>query len=382
MGYISLPIGIDPDDLAAEALDTLTQNIPGYIPRDGHLETWMILILSQMNAVTRDVARTVGDDIFRYFGRSLVGVQPIEAEYAEVKSTWVMTDPSGYTVDAGTLVGIRLTGDTLYAFEVMETFTVDPGDTTRWNVVLRSREPGEASNGLGGLGVEAEMIDALGFVQSVTLDGATEGGLNAESDRAFLTRLREEFRLLAPRPIVAGDFAVFARRVPGVHRAVDIPNYDPGTDTYDNERMVTVAVVGSDGQPVGPAVTAEVEAYLDAQREVNFVVHVIDPTYTVVDVDFTITIRPEANPAAVLEAVGDALAEFLDPAVWGGGDEDPPTWHRDDTVVRLLELSHVIYRVIGVDDVLALSINGGTADVVLDGIAPLPQPGVITGTLA
>jgi uncharacterized phage protein gp47/JayE len=335
-----------------------------------------------MNAVTRDVARTVGDDIFKWFGQTLVGIDPIEAEYAEVTSTWVMTDTSGYTVDAGTLVGIRLTGDTLYAFEVADTFTVDPGDDTGWNITLRSREPGEASNGLGGNGVVAEMIDALGFVQSVTLNGVTDGGLNAETSSAFLTRLREEFRLLAPRPIVAGDFAVFARRVPGVHRAVDIPNYDPGTDTYDNERMVTVAVVGSDGQPVGPAVTAEVEAYLDSQREVNFVVHVIDPTYTVVDVDFTITTRPEVDSAAVLEAVRDAIANFLDPAVWGGGDESPPNWHRDDTVVRLLEMSHVIYRVNGVDDVLALTINGGAADVVLAGIAPLPQPGVITGTLA
>jgi hypothetical protein len=69
---------------------------------------------------------------------------------------------------------------------------------------------------------------------------AASGGVDAEDDPTFLNRLTEEFRLSAPRPIVAGsqtsynpdvdDFAAFAKRDPAVTTAISFDLYQPGVN--------------------------------------------------------------------------------------------------------------------------------------------------------
>lgn len=382
-GYIRLPITTDPDTLSEEALDTLATSIPGYVPRDGHLSTWMVLVWSRLLAENRSVASSVADSVFRYFGDSMVGVAPIEAVAATVPSTWTMIDTAGYTVEAGTLVGLRVAGDVLIPFEVVTTFTIAPGAsaTAAGAVTLRALEAGTKNNGIAA--GEAELIDALAFVQSVTTTAATSGGVNAEADDDYLARLRSELQLMSPRPIRAVDFPILARRVANVHRALAIDNYNPADGTFNNERMVTVAVVDADGNPLSTATKDEVDALLEAERELNFIVHVIDPTYTTVNIAFTITTRPEYVATEVLAEAIAAVQNFISPAVWGGGDEVPPVWRTTEGVVRYLEVASAIYRVPGVDDVTALTLNGASADVNLTGVAPLPAANsTVTGTLA
>lgn len=378
-GYVRPPVVTDIDQVIQNALDRLTTLAPGWVPQEGHLEVWLIEVLGRMVAEGRDVASIVFDDIFKYYGQSLLGVETISSAPATASTTWTMVDDQGYTIPENTIVAFRTAGDTLIPFRTIAEIVVPPGDvsTTIGEVIIEAVEPGVAGNDLGPAGVE--LVDALAFVDTIVATLATSGGVDEEDTETYLDRLADELRLLSPRPILPDDFATLARRVVGVHRALAIDGYDPGPPpTNDNERMVTVAVVDESGAAVSLAVRNAVAAYLEDQREVNFVVHVIDPTYTVIDVDFTITVRDLYVAADVIAAAEATVADYLDPGNWGGGGESPPEW-RSDGIVRYLEVAQVINAVDGVDFITALTVNGGGVDVALAGPAPLPQPGAITG---
>lgn len=377
--YIDPPIESDPDDLAADAFDYLVSNLPGWVPYDGHLESWLVEALARVVSEAARVASAVPTSIFRYFGESILGVDPVDAEPATASSTWTMVDDAGYTVPADTVVAYRMAGDHLIGFRVVESVVVPPGDTATAAdaVTLRAVEAGVNGN-LPEAG-PVELVDGLAYVDSIT-GTSPSGGVDGESDSEYLNRLATELELLAPRPILPRDFAVMARRTAGVHRALAIDNYDPDTDTHDNERMVTVAVVDEDGAALDVAVRDDVAADLDARREVNFVVHVIDPTYTTVNVTFTVVVDDGWDTTDVETRTVEVVTAYLDPANWGGGEESPPAWRLSSDTVRYLEVASVIDAVEGVNYVETLTVNGGTVDVDLAGVAPLTQVGVIDGT--
>lgn len=388
MSYIELPVTTDVDKLTADALDRIAAHFPPgeWAPEEGHLEVWLVEVLARMVHDAALVAAKVPVAIFRYFG-TLVGVTPINAVPATVSTTWTMVNNAGYTVPAGTVVAFRVaTG--LVAFTVVADIVVPTGQTATaaGAVQLSALDPGAAANGINPQNLV--LVDALAFVATVTSTTVTAGGADAETDGVYLDRLVEELRLLTPRPILPDDFAVLARRVPLVQRTVAIDGYNPANGTSNNERMVAVAAHDAAGNPLTAAVRDRVIATLAAQREVNFVVHVIEPTYTVLAVTFDAVAVRDADPLAVRNAAVAAVIAYLDPARWAGGDERLRQW-RLTSVVRYLEVAAVLDRVQGLDYLTALSVNGGTANVALAGVAPLPasttravNPTTVVGTVA
>jgi len=391
------------------------------------------------------------------------------------------------------------------------------------------------------------MIDSLSWVASIALVGITVGGIDGEEDDVYLNRLKAELQLLTPRPILARDFAVMARRVAGVSRAVALDNYDPDhnlltinqasveTDTaglevhtnatisrdgtlgedgnaslkqtavvagtsgartaggvngipvtandeytavssfrpsvanrpcqvgivwYDaanglitaplsaaisqtigvwstisftarapanavraavvmvfsgvaaaeanntdkhilrrgtsavwkaggspmngNERTVTVVPVGSEGQAVSSATRAEIAALLQAEREWNFIVQVIDPTYTTVDVNFTVRAFPGIVAADLDTLAETAVSDYLSASTWGT-DVQGTGW-LNTPIVRYLKVAEAINNVDGVNYIESLTMRVGlsafaSADVPLAGAVSLPVAGAITGTV-
>lgn len=377
--YLDPPITTEPDDLSQEAFAYLEAAIPGWLPASGNLETWLIEALAQLAGELMDVASAVPASIFRYFGSSILGLVPNAAQSAATTTTWIAQDSAGYTIDAGTLVGIPAAGDDLIPFEVQAAATIAPGATQVVGVEMVAVDAGVDANGLTGT---PEVIDALDWVVSVALEAPTAGGVDAESDDDYLDRLRELTTLLAPRPILPNDFAVLARQVAGVERATAIDLYNPGPPPVTNAaRCVTVVVADANGNPVSGTVKGQVDALLQAQREVNFLVFVIDPAYTTIAVDFTITVYPTYLAADVLAAAITAVTDYVSPANFGTvpyGDQ--PQWLAD-TKVRYLEVAEALNRVEGVWYVASLKLNGGTVDVALAGVGALPKPGAITGAV-
>lgn len=489
--YIDIPVETDPDVLAGFVFDDLQAEFPGWTPAAGNLEVILSEAYARVAAEIRDLASRVPTSVFRYFGARLMNILPKDAAAASVSTSWIVRDLQGYTIPAGTAIGVPASGDSLMAFVTLSDTVIPPGQNTVYDVIVQAVTPGATSSGLGGVGAGATLVTTLDYVTMVTLDAPTAGGQDAETDTEYLNRLVADLQLLSPRPILAPDFAALSKNVEGVHRAVALDNYYPGNNeiqqiaivsatggtftltfsgqttagiaynasaaaiqtalealsninpgdvvvtgtpftwqvqftgqytntnvaqmtangasltgggasisvsttvagvpsSYGNERMVTIVAIDSLGEGVGPATKAEIDAYLQAMREQNFLVYVINPTYITINVTFTFVARPGYVLTDVETRAEAAVTEYLKPSNWG----IPQTGHSSDltgwenvTKVRYLEVAEVINRVDGVAYIdtggLTIGVEGGslgTTDITLVGAAPLPRPGVVAGT--
>lgn len=381
MSFDSLEIETNPDAIREGLYDQLAAAFPGWEPAEGNLEVW---IARWMAEVVPDLAELVvqySDEFFYGFGEEIIGLPPIAAATAKTTATVTFVDNAGYTLPQGTQLEIAVTGSDKIGFTTMADATAPPGSTAV-SVAVETLLEGDEGNGLDG---DAAPVAALAYVASVVLDAPAAGGTDAEDPGDYRNRLIEELRLQAPRPIIPEDFAIIARRVAGVARSVAIDGYNPDDETSDNERMITVAVADEDGEPLGAPLKAAIKTLLEAYREINFVVNVIDPTYTQIKVDVDVDALPGYATAAVDDAVTAALETFLDPARWGQRDTERSSFAvwSNTPIAYCNDLIWLVRNVPGVGHVadLQLAKEGdalGTADVTLDGVAPLAQPGTIT----
>ena len=391
MTYIKIPLETNQSALAQEMFDYIQTQAPGWAAQDGNLDVWIIRAIAQLASDNRNVASDVQDDIFRYFGASLMGIQPIDATPAVANTTWTLTDYLGHTIPAGTTVGITDLSGNLQAFQVVSDYVVPNGQnvTPAGAVVIRAVIEGSNANGLGAAGTVVTLIDIIDWVATngVVLTGTTNGGIDDEDDPTYLNRLVARLQRLSQRPILPADFSAMALDAdPIVHRAVTIDNYNPADHTYNNQRMVAVAAVDSNGAAVSAIVKAEIDAYLQANREINFIVNVIDPTYTTINVVTTVIALAGFTQAQVQASVVSTLQNYLSPALWA---QDPTiqqadsnnTW-LESTTVYYNEVIAAISNIQGVNRVVSLTLNGGTADIALTTPAALTQPGTITVTVS
>jgi Baseplate J-like protein len=384
--YIDVSLETEPTDLARDAFDYLEGKVPGWQPSPGNLEAWLIEALAQIAGELRELVRLVPQSIFAYYGESVLGLPPYQATQATGATTWTAIDTAGYTINAGTLVAIRPPASTdAYAFEVVNDFSIPAGQTTVSYITVRAIEPGAAASGITGT---VDMVDVLDFISEVLLVAPTSGGIDAESDDAYLDRLSDLMTLLAPRPILPNDFAVMAQReVAGVARCCAIDLYNLDTAQANVPRCCTVVPIDDIGEPVSAEIKAEVDALLQSQREINFLAFVGDPTYTTIDVTFDVTVYPDYDVTDVVDRTVANLTSYLSPQNWGlppYGDPSARSWINTPSV-RYLEVAEQINRSDGVHYINTLTINAsgqaaGTADVPMTGVAPLPRAGVITGT--
>jgi hypothetical protein len=384
--YIPVPVDTEPVDLAGEAFDYLQAQVPGWLPADGNLETWLVEALAQIAGELRSLVALVPDAIFGYYGASILALPPYAAVQAVALTSWTMVDAAGYTVQAGTVIAVTPpASQTGYAFALDADLVIPAGQTTVSGVDCRALEAGAAATGLTGT---VAVIDQLQFVSGVTLNSPTSGGQDAETTDAYLSRLSALLTLLTPRPILPQDFAVLAQRsIPAVARAVAVDLYNPGPPVDTNcPRCVSVVVCDPGGQPLTPTDKQAVDDLLQQAREANFLVFVLDPTYTTIDASFDVQSYPGYDPADVAARVTAQLQSYLSPGNWGlppYGDTSARSWI-NITSVRYLEVAEQVNRVDGVHyiNTLALAAGGGAqgqADVALAGVAPLTEPGAITG---
>lgn len=387
--------GEDPDRLQQAAFDFLQARWPNWEPAEGNLEAWLVAACARMVAEAATVAADVPAAIFKYFGASIAGVPPIEERAAEVSSTWtVRTNPAGRTIAAGTLVGIPDNSGEVQPFEVVNSVTVATGSltTAAGAVLLRSLDRGAYLSGLGGNGVVVQPIDSQTWYNTVTLTSVTTGGRDAERDDAYLDRLSARLTLMAPRPILPRDFALLAIDIAsqnGVNaRAVALDGYNPANNTSNNERMVAVAMIDAvTGGDLSQGVKDAVDAGLQAQREASFIVNIMNPTRTTVDVTFQARVLPGRVVTEVRDSAIAAVRDYLQPFNWGKPAGSAAKEWNNQTVVRYLELATVLNNVEGLDYVTSLTIglNGGAqtaADQNLTGAAPVTTPGAITGAVS
>ena len=385
--YLDLPLETSPEQLVEDSIEYLQAQLPGWLPAEGNLEVWVLEAAARQAAETRELTTQVPRAIFRYFGATVAGIPPIDAIAATVPSTWTLVNTDGYTITAGTVVGLATSGDDVHPFAVLTDVVVPSGEqaTDAGAVTLVATDTGAGPNGIAS-GTTAQLLDTLEFVQTVETTDTVSGGIEAETDDEYLGRLASELQLLAPRPIVPEDFATLARSTPGVTRAIAIDGYDATAMTTGNERTITVAVIDDMGADVSTALRAQVDDLLQGEREVNFLVYVVSPTRVGIDVTMTGVKLAEWTIADVTANVEASIAEFLDPALWGlpqGGDV--LRW-LDERTVRYLDLAAQITSSEGLDYIstLTLAVTGDTLesdDVAMVGVPVLPSEGSISVTI-
>jgi Baseplate J-like protein len=381
--YIPYPITTDPDRLLEDAYAYLEFNVPGWTPASGNLDVWLLEAMARMVAEARDVAADVPDTIFMRLGGDLYQTPAQDATHARATATFTLdANPTGFLIPAGLNIAVLDSLGIQRGFQVELDDNVPAGDLTK-EVMIVALETGPYYNGLGPANPTV-LLDSWTGITDVVLSSTTSGGGDAETNVEYMSRLSQRLVLLSPAPILPQDFALLSLDHPSVGRAVAVDGYNPTGPLTNQARTVTVVVADAAGQALSAPAKAEVDALLQSYREVTFLVFVADPTYT--DIDVTASVVPVSgyDPAAMAIEVADALRLYLSPANWGsphtGGQYGDPFPWSNETKVRYLELTTVVNNVPSVDYIVSMTINGGTADITMTGIAPLPNPGIMTIT--
>lgn len=383
------------DGITQEVLDNLQDALDGWQPYEGDPLTALAEETSRQSAATRElvveglsVAAAVG------VGATLLNLAPRTASPAVISDVALelqlgpeagvgagspptldqsVTIPAGFQIVADTgsdQVAYELASDltTTVTFTQESTGVLEGYYTATLHVAMEATTAGTVGNIPAG--TLADVVTSHPVVASATIDADATGGVDEESLPAYLDRLIDYVSLLRPGGVTARDLALFARTVNGVHRALAIDLYDPSDGSTDNERTVTVIPIDADGQPL--ASTTELVAALEAIREVNFVIHVAEPTYTGVDIVVNVVAKPGVDPAAVDAEVTAAVVALIDPASWGSTEEEPQSW-TEQTSLRVFDVAGVVFDVDGVASVTSITLNGGTSTVTLDGPGALPS---------
>jgi hypothetical protein len=395
--YIELPLVDDSDALVELGVDYLQTSIDGYVARPANVETILLEANGQIGAEVIAQAALVAPVIFAYLGNNLLGIAPHPAAPATAAASVAFGAAANVTLEAGSLISVPNPDGNLYVF-TLDVDVVSPAGGGAVQSTVTALEPGAAANGSYG---PAELIDVVDGVDAVTVTEAA-GGADEESDDAYLNRLTEAMTILAPRPILPEDHSTLARQVEGVGRALSIDLLLPGTadapgairDPRETQpppaasatnvpRCTTTAITAEDGTAPPPTLMQHVWDALDASREVNFLNYVIAPTYTTIDVQATVMAYPGYVPADVAAAAASSLADWLNPALWGGSPAAAVSGQEEwaqDAKARIYEAVDYLNRADGVHYVVSVQLRvGGGAwspdDVALPGLAPLPAPG-------
>lgn len=376
-----LPEGTDdPTAIEDQIYEELQEQFPDWEPADGNLETWIIKALAFRLSELFESTTDVADEIFAAYG-SLRNIERFAAEVATGTATFTAVNDEGYTIDAGLEIAVPRTGNDLVAFEVVDEATVAVGETTA-EVAIQAIETGADGNGLSGT---CELIDPVNFVQGVEILAPTEGGVDDEPLADYLDRLRERLLTATETPILPRDFELIARTYhPYVDRAVARDGYDADDETEDNPRTISLAVTDEEGETLSTEEKAAVLTTLEALREVNWSIYIIDADYSNIDVSASFEVLPGNAVEEVEASVQEALEFYFSPKNWGSKPyASSPTSQTSAGFVRYFDVIALVDSVVGVDYITDLSINiagdsPGTADLELPGAVPLTRPGTLT----
>lgn len=392
MAFDPITIDADADTITADILTGLATRIPGWLPNEGAPEVALAeefalqiaatntLALASTQLAAAGVATAFGFAPIEAVKATLPGVQltlSLPASAGTVPFTQAMAVLRGFTI-AVSDVAFTLANDATAL--VNFTAATDGSWHGTMSVDLIAVDAGAAGN--VNAGASATVISATLTVIAAAVSNAGIGGTDAESITAFLARFTAWAATLRPGGVLASDVAALATTVTGVQRALALDMYNPAAPAVPAEKTITVIGIGATGAALTSGQKTVLQALLDATREVNFVFHVIDPTYTNITLDVTITRDSAYTATSVHDAAVAALTALINPATWGVVSADLHSWS-EKTALTSFDVSAALGRVPGITSITAVSINGSSTTASLTGPGALPSPlGVSGSTIA
>lgn len=367
-------------DLIQQWLSAMQTQYPGYTPSPGNLEYIQAQIFASWAAALAEQTSQGANELFRQFGQKLFSVPPLLGTSATGVVSITAADTLGHTISAGT----QFVLDSALGFSALQDVVIPSGSSSA-PVTIVAGTPGTDHNGAGNATVQ--LNQQLDWVTSVTLVSAANGGVDAETDDQYQSRLAIALQLMAPRPITASDYGNFSLNFSPapltdqqeVGRAAAIDGYDPNTNTYNNERTVCVAVADTLGNALNADTLVAVQTWLQTLREANFIINVVSPSYSPIYVTCSIVRDTTYTVTAVQQSVQNALINLLSPFGWGLPTNSIIGWQNQTTVYESL-IESTIQSAGGVDHIVTGTLGTGlnpnpgpgAVDLVLPGPFPLP----------
>lgn len=174
---------------------------PGYFPAPASLENIQAIAIANLAADIAQAGVVVPDAIFRRYGTKLFQIPYLQGAAATASVQVTAIDTAGYKLDAGTSITLGPFG-----FRTIADLVI-PAASTVGVVTVAATVPGIAYNGATN---PTEFSALVNWVSNITCLGPASGGVDAEDDVAYQNRLTALFKLIAPRPITAADYAAMA----------------------------------------------------------------------------------------------------------------------------------------------------------------------------
>lgn len=225
--YILEPLDTDAEELYQSFVGYIQDYFPDWEPSDGQLDVIVGRYFALQASFTADMASRVQRAIYRYFGSNLAGIPPLSGGPAIARIQFNITAASiTQVLPIGTEVGLTDSGGDTHIFALNDDLIFGAGAVTGQGDA-EAVDLGVAANDIVGT---AELVELVDWVNSLSVVGASSGGTDPEDDDAYIQRLTQNLGLMAPRPILAEDFAIMALNIPSVWRASVIDNFRPGVN--------------------------------------------------------------------------------------------------------------------------------------------------------
>lgn len=361
--YVDLTLfDISAEELYDAAIVQMKSDIPDWQEREGNAEVVLLQAFALMAEETIfAINRTpngIMEGVLKMYGVSRdLGSAPVTS------ITFNMAGTLGYTIPAGTNIGVAGSGDDEpVVFQTNTDLTIPIGSNTG-TVGATGTEFTSRANGTPA-GSGAELIDSNAYVDSAVLATDVSMGRDVEEDIDYVNRGATYLQRLSDTLVTANDFRAYALEFPFVRRVLALDQYNSATPGTPAPGYLTLALYG----PSAPLSASEkdiLRSAIDARKQVNLTVSLIDATVQNVDVTVSVRYLAGYSEADITNAVNDALEDYLNPDTWMWGN-----------TVRRNELIQLISNVEGVDYVETLTTPAN--DVVLSDRFDLPNAGTLS----
>lgn len=229
---------------------------------------------------------------------------------------------------------------------------VIPADTQTGDITVVAETPGAASNVLANT---ITVISSSIPVDTVTNALAFTGGTNAESDAAVMARFRSALVALKKATYGAVSEAIIDLGL-GIQFNI-VANMSIDGDPQDAYFYVAI-------YPYSSPLQTQVYAAVDEVKALGVMFGIFPASSVAANIVTTITVAPGYTFSTVEAAIQEAITNFITAIPLG-------------QTLFFTQLYGVIYGVPGVQVVTALTLNGGTADLV-----PTAQQFIAAGTIS
>lgn len=388
MGYLDPDVLRDEVGAADAVLTELAQRLPEWEAHEGSVETSLAEAVGVVAATIAELLADEARSVYEGFAWNILGLQRQPAAPSAASATFTMSDTSGRTIPAGTLVTVKAADGSPVTFGTVGDWMADTGQVSLPGVPVTSLDAGAETNGISG---DAFLETGVPGVASATIPTPSSGGADEEDQAAFLDRVAVRARMLRVLPITAGDYASLALDHPSVARALAVNLLDassppvwPAAPAAGGH--VTVYVIDQAGLALSSTSMLEVKALLEAPGRVsNVVVHVAAPAYVAIDVAMSVWPSHGFTPSDAQAAAVLAAQTYLSPAMWAYDAAAPGLWSlpalASEREVTAIGVAHHVAQQPAVGGVATCTVGGG-ASVPLAGYAVLPTVGTVTATAA